>query len=302
MIRFDFRGVRFTVPLLSLLAPLLAIKLGLKGSLYAVFIALGIHETAHLIAAFILRVNISEVRILPFGGSMRMENPYHIRTYKLALVSAAGPLANFMMLLLISACAQWNLLQFDTAKELLMPNVVLFLFNLLPALPLDGGRIMVAALTPLFGDKRALQAGLWCGRILSMLLLFAMVYGGIYSGRWNISFAFAAIFIVASEKDEKRALDASKLLRLSEAMSGIDMCPAKVYQIESTRSASEALSLLRPKENAWFAITKSGRPHSLLDSRSIMEYAIDHSGEDAKLESIPSFRLCVTNEIKINSR
>ena len=167
---------------------------------------------------------------------------------------------------------------------------------MLPALPLDGGRILVALLTGILGEEKALRTGIICGRVLSFLLCGAMLAGGILNGIWNISFLFAAIFIIISEKDEKRALSSSKMLRIREAMDGLDMRQTRIYQIDGTHEASQALKLLKPNENAWFIITKSGCPHSLLDSRSLIQHMIDHPEENQPLISLPGYRLCAFEE------
>lgn len=292
MIRFEIRGVRFAVPLLSLLAPVLALKLGMRGNIFALLLAVGIHETAHLLAARLLRVDIKEVRILPFGGSMRMENPYRSPACRIALTALAGPAANLLTLLIVSSCAQWRLISFEVALNMARPNIIIFLFNLLPALPLDGGRILVALLTRFTGEKRALLAGIWCGRMLSLLMALAMILGGIKSGIWNISLIFAAVFILSSERNEKSALQAARMMRMQDAMEGFDMREARFYEIDASHSAGQALSLLKPRENAWFVLTKSGRPHALLDSRSILRRMTEYPAEEICLGSIPSFRLC----------
>jgi len=73
VIRFHALGVPFSVPLLSLLVPILGPKLGMRLDLTALALALALHETAHIIAAKLTRVDIREVRILPFGGTGEIE-------------------------------------------------------------------------------------------------------------------------------------------------------------------------------------------------------------------------------------
>ena len=68
MIRFQAFGIHFSLPLLTLLAPLLGQKLGMEGELMPLAFALSIHEAAHLAAAKLTGVAIQEIRILPFGG------------------------------------------------------------------------------------------------------------------------------------------------------------------------------------------------------------------------------------------
>ncbi len=292
MIRFEIRGIRFSMPLLALLAPLLAARLGMQAEIIPLLLALGVHETAHLAAACIAGIKITEVRILPFGGSMRMENPYHLTSARLIFVALAGPCANFLLILLISAAAQWAIIRDIHARNLLYPNILLCLFNMMPALPLDGGRILVALLSIFLGEEKALRPGIYCGRALAVLLAAAMLAGGIWKGIWNISFLFAAIFIIISERDEQRALSSSKMHRICEAMDGFDMRQTRIYQIDGKRSASQALKLLKPNENTWFIITKSGCPHSLLDSRSLIQHMIDHPAGDQPLISLSGYRLC----------
>jgi len=287
------------LPLLTLLAPALAIRLGMRTDICFLMLSLGIHEAAHLFTALLLGIHISEIRILPFGGSMRIENPYHISSWKLSLIALAGPFANFMMVLLVSSAAHWNILSFNTARAFLAPNIILCLFNLLPALPLDGGRCMVALLSQIINEEKALLVGIYCGRCLAFLLTTAMVAGGFIKGVWNISFLFTAVFILASERDEKSALAASRFRRVREALDGFDMKPARLYQIDASRSAAQALNLIRPNENAWFIITKSGCPHSLLDSRSILQHIMDGFSQDSALETLPAYNL---NSAKISSR
>lgn len=291
MIRFEIRGIRFELPLLSAMMPLLGIKLGMDGNIYAVLLSLGIHETAHLFAAYLLKVEIASVRILPFGAGLRTENPYSLPTHKLILIAASGPMANLMLLLFTSSAAHWGILRFETAAMLNNANLVLCLFNLLPALPLDGGRILSALLARHIGDKAALRVGIFFGRALALLMLGIMFYGGIRSGKWNISFLFSAIFIIASEKDERKSLMLSKMLRIQDAKHGFDMKEAKIYQIDGAHSVSQALTLLHPKENAWFVLTKNALPYALLDSRSILQYAIAHQNAAIALAEIPAFRL-----------
>lgn len=271
--------------------PLLAIKLGMSDHIFALLFSLGAHETAHLITAYLLKVNVISVRILPFGAGMCMENPYSLPTYKLVLIALAGPITNLLLLMIASSAAHWNILQYEAAARLTNASLVLCLFNLLPALPLDGGRILTALLARRFGDKAALQTGIFFGRIVALCLVFMMIYGGVISRKWNISFLFSAIFIIVSERDERKSLMLSKMLRMRDAMDGFDMKEARIYQIDAAHSIAKACSLLRPKENAWFVLTENALPYALLDSRSILQYAVNHSHENTTLAQIPAFRL-----------
>lgn len=292
MIRFQALGVRFSLPLLAVLTPLLAQRLGLRGAMGPLFATLAAHELAHIAAARACGVDIAEIRLMPFGGSARIENPYGISPAQLALTAAAGPAMNLLMMLFFAALAQWNLLRIDLAATFVRANLVLMLFNLLPALPLDGGRILYALLSRPLGDARALRLGLWSGRALAAALLSAALYGGLRQGRWNLTLVFAAVFILASERDERDALNAARTARLTGALSDdAQPHPARLYHLDGQTSAVNALKLLRPRERAWFVVTSDGVPDGFLDGHALLKYLTDGGNPAAPLNALPRLPL-----------
>ena len=75
MISFQALGLRFTLPLLTLLFPILARQLGLRGSMAGLLIALGAHEAAHAAAAAWLGVRIQEIRLMMRYGMQITQDP-----------------------------------------------------------------------------------------------------------------------------------------------------------------------------------------------------------------------------------
>jgi len=290
VIRFHALGVRFCLPLLALLAPILALRLGMQASLSGLAISLSAHELAHIFAAKCARVEISEIRLLPFGGSARMENPYGLSPAQLITVAAAGPLANLALMLICAALAHWGLLDAAKSIDIVQSSLILMLFNLLPALPLDGGRILYALLQRPLGEAKALKTGIWLGRILSLLLLAFCVYLRIGTGKWNLSFVLAAVFLLSAERDERLALSRSRTKRLEEALSSPSPRPARFYQLEDSTSISDALRLIRPRESAWFVLTHEGTPAGMIDSGSILRQIMNGSTQ-ATLSALKGYRL-----------
>lgn len=259
----------------------------MRGNLLSVGTALCIHELAHLFAAKIAKVAIEEIRILPFGGSARMENPYRLPLKQLLAVAIAGPVANLLLATITAALRQWGFLQGEGALHFVRTNLVLFLFNLLPALPLDGGRILFAALRSLLGERKALLIGLWIGRILAGLLLLAAVFEGIQRGIWNLSFILAALFILASSRDEQYAQFKSRAQQLSDLLaSDFDGRPARLYPLNASTRVHKALELLRPREPAWFMLTSNGRATGLLGAQEVLNYLINGGAPDTALENL----------------
>ena len=295
MIRFRALGVQFRLPLLALLTPLLAARLGMRADLPAMAIALSAHELAHLLAARLAGVEIAEIQLLPFGGSAKMENPYRIPPARLIAVALAGPAANLALIVLCAALTQWGLVRAASAASLFQMNLTLMLFNLLPALPLDGGRILYALLQRPLGESRALRLGLWLGRILAAALIAFAVGLGFRSGRWNLTLILAAVFLLASGPDESAAWARSRAQRLGDALESAAIRPVRILQLPADTSVSRALELLRPRERCWFLLTDGGNPRALLDERSLLRHLIDGGAPEATLGELTVYRLPPTS-------
>lgn len=285
MIRFSAFGVRFTLPLLTLLLPPLCIRLGMKMQIGALILALSLHELAHIAAARLMRVEISEIRLTPFGGSARMENPYGLRSMQLAVVAAAGPAANLLCIIMLAAMTQWELLLAHTASGHVRIHLTLFLFNLLPALPLDGGRLLYCLLQLLTNRKYALKACIIIGRCLATILICLALIGFWRVRKLNLCLIMMSVFILVSAQDERDALCNADLRQLNADR--LDRLPVRFYQMDAHSTVLEAIQLTRPGEANWFLLFKEKKPAGLLDGRAIADYIRSGGSSDAELGRLP---------------
>jgi Zn-dependent protease/CBS domain-containing protein len=136
-----------------------------------------LHEIAHAATARALGLPVTEIVANLWGGHTQFsdESPSPGST---ALVAVAGPLANGA-LTLVGWLALGSV--HDGVPRLLLvalvfTNGLVAAFNLAPGLPLDGGRVLEAAVWKVTGDRShgTLAAG-WCGRVVAVLLLVWMV-------------------------------------------------------------------------------------------------------------------------------
>ena len=282
MIRFHALGVRFSLPLLTLIFPLLARHLGMNTGFLPLFLALGAHEMMHVLAAALLGVKIREIRLMPFGGSARMENPYGVGGMRILWAALAGPGVNLLLAVVFAALAQWGFLSPVSAAVHVRHNLVLCLFNLLPALPLDGGRILYALLQRHIGEERALKLGILLGRLLAAILLGMMLLGGCIHGKWNLSFLLAALFLISSGRDEAEALVLARAQRLCALQEDQQQpLPVRIYQ-GGNLCARDALRLLRPRERVWFALQDG----SILQDQYILNEIIKNGAAELPLEQM----------------
>jgi Zn-dependent proteases len=178
---------------------------GLAGKALTVFAAVLWHEAAHAAAAVLLGFQVREIELLPFGGVARIERVDAAGTACEIIMAAAGPLAS--LVLAAAAClAREGIpsqkLWFEFYCQV---NLMLAFFNLLPALPLDGGRILRAILARYrnWGEATVAVAGL--GKLLALVLAVVAVIGFWRSGTVNLTFLVAAGWLFVAARAESAA-------------------------------------------------------------------------------------------------
>lgn len=119
-----------------------------------VFAALMIHEISHLLTSRLLGYQVTQLKLTIFGGCLTIDPLFEANPNAEAIIAAAGPAINFIM-----ALGVWYLQLLGIRNDYLgywqQLNLGIGLVNLLPAYPLDGGRILHAWLTQTCGLKIA---------------------------------------------------------------------------------------------------------------------------------------------------
>lgn len=115
--------------------------------LLTLFAIVLVHELGHVIAARGFGWTVREVKLLPFGGVAEVEDGSGLPAREEALVALAGPLQNAWMAGAAWLLGQTGLWQPEWAAYVCQANIMIGLFNLLPILPLDGGKLMQAGLS-----------------------------------------------------------------------------------------------------------------------------------------------------------
>jgi len=112
----------------------------------AFFAALFLHECAHSIVASALGIRVHSLQLMPFGCTAHIESLAVVNRGKEIAMAAAGPAIN-----ILAAAAVYLSMHFiketDFLQMFFKSNVMLAAMNLLPALPLDGGRILATVLS-----------------------------------------------------------------------------------------------------------------------------------------------------------
>ena len=128
---------------------------GVLGKGLIAFLVVFLHELGHIVAARRLGVMVSDVEPLPFGGVSRISNDLLFAPSREIYIAIAGPVVNVLLTGLGIAMKNYGLWDENLGSFFLQSNLMVAAFNLLPAFPLDGGRIFRACLAGRTGIRKA---------------------------------------------------------------------------------------------------------------------------------------------------
>jgi Zn-dependent protease len=197
----------------------------------ALFLCVTLHELGHSVAAQHFGIPVRQIVLLPLGGvAMISRNPD--KPVQELLIAVAGPLVSMGIVgvLLPLAGAALMATGFDGrglvegligspsptsfVVWLLAANVTIVLFNLIPAFPLDGGRVLRALLAMWMDFPRATRIASKVGEV------FAVVFGlfGVLTGNFVLVLVAVFVFFGASQENvEAQARTALATLRVGDA-------------------------------------------------------------------------------------
>jgi len=231
------------------------------GALYGVlvtvllFACVTLHEFGHALTAKHFKVGVTNITLLPIGGVANLERMPDKPMQEL-LITLAGPLVNFVLALLflpitlVLLITQFGSVPTDpgvllrTMQQpgltnlfayLFATNILLGLFNLLPAFPMDGGRILRALLAMTMPYVRATRAAVVVGRLMAVLLAL----WGLWSG--NIVLLLVAFFVYVGGGAEQEAVESRAVLRHFNAQQALSHSAINLYASERLNRAVDLI-------------------------------------------------------------
>lgn len=169
--------------------------------LLPIFAAFALHEAGHFAAARLLSTPIDAVEITPLGGRITMESIQHAPPRAAFILAAGGPL--FSLLGCLAAPLVQHLAGFSFASVFARQSLLLLCVNLLPVLPLDGGRMLRAVLSHFLPYATATRWLIRAGYGLGFLMC-AFSVGAAVQGRLQFFPAFAGLYLIYAAAMENR--------------------------------------------------------------------------------------------------
>ncbi|HTQ30811.1 MAG TPA: site-2 protease family protein [Opitutaceae bacterium] len=150
----------------------------------AFFVCVVLHELGHSFTARRFGVNVPRILLMPIGGMAQFDSiPRRPRSE--LLITLAGPAVNFLIAALLAVVVRfppgWEatglpLTLADLGRNLLIANLVMGCFNLIPVFPMDGGRILRALLAVRLPYLTATFWAMSIGKVLALLAVVAALY------------------------------------------------------------------------------------------------------------------------------
>jgi Zn-dependent protease len=195
-----------------------------------VFGCIVLHELGHALAARHYGIATRDITLYPIGGVARLERMSE-RPVEELVIALAGPAVNLVIALLLAPAVLMGIvlghglgLTLSPTMDLLalalqfltlvcVSNVVLLVFNLIPAFPMDGGRVLRALLSMGLGHLRATEIAAVVGLVLAVIgIVFALM------PPTNLMMALLAGFVILAGQAELRVVRAREAHRRAQQL------------------------------------------------------------------------------------
>jgi Zn-dependent protease len=244
-----------------------------------IFLCVLLHELGHVFAARRYGIKTRDVTLWPFGGIASMEQMPEKPGHEL-IVALAGPAVNVVIAagLLLWLGPRLNpetLTEIENpavslAAKLAGANIMLVLFNLIPAFPMDGGRVLRALLAMWMGNARATELAAAIGQ--GFAVLFAVL--GIF---YNPMLIIIAVFIFLAASAETAQ---AQLRAVAQGTLVSDAMITKFQALGTSATVNDAAdALIRTTQTEFPIVDGAGRLRGVL-TRDAMIKALKERGPD----------------------
>ena len=247
----------------------------------ALFACVVLHEFGHALTARRYGIRTLHITLLPIGGVAAMERMPDDPKQEMA-VALAGPAVNLVIALglwlwltvsnMNVSVEQLSLTGGSFLERLMLINIVLAVFNLVPAFPMDGGRVLRAALAMRMDHNRATQTAAKVGQGFALFLgLVGMLY--------NPFLIFVALFVWIGAAAE------ASLEQVKSTLSGINVGRAMLtdFQVLSPHDPlSRAITLTLAGSQKDFPVLDGDDVIGVLEQEDLLK-GLQQQGEHARV-------------------
>lgn len=245
-----------------------------------VFIAVLLHELGHSVVAIRFGIRVREILLFIFGGVAMMEQvPKNPRQE--FLISVAGPLVSFFVAiisLLFSYITSGGLSTFFLISAYF--NGIIAVFNLIPAFPMDGGRVLRSLLARRMSYVSATRISANVGKAIAV---FMAIFGFFY----NIWLLLIALFIYLGATEEEKIVTAESFLSRFRIK---DIMTSNVLFVDPETKVAEVIELMFKHKHLGYPVVKDGELVGIVTLTDLI-----NADKNAKVGDIMSRKVVTLN-------
>jgi Zn-dependent protease/CBS domain-containing protein len=206
------------------------------------YVSVLVHELAHSVLARGYGLPVRRILLYPLGGISEIERDAPTPGREFA-VAGVGPLLSLLL-----GAAGWGLSQVwqygipgALVRQLMVANILVGVFNLLPGLPLDGGRMLRAVIWKFTGrPTSATIAAAWVGRILALALLAIPFFSGSLAGGDIVSTVWVVVIAAFMWTGASQSIKASRFRERLPALQARRLA-RRAVAVEASTPLAEAV-------------------------------------------------------------
>lgn len=239
-----------------------------------------IHELGHLAAASGFGWRVREVQLLPFGGVLIVDELGTAPTREELIVALAGPLQHVWMILVALLMKWMDMGASSWWDYFIEANLMIGLFNLIPVMPLDGGKVMQSLLGYLLSYHNTILYTAWISMVLSSGIIVIAILQ-LIGGQLPLNILVIGIFLLISNWYAYRQLPyhffrflIGRGNRVSQLLSRGTL--AQPIVITRHRTMAETLKLfMKEKYHLIYVVGETGRIQAVLPEQQLVSGYLD---------------------------
>lgn len=259
-----------------------------------IFVCVTLHEFGHALAAKRFGIKTRDITLLPIGGLARLESIPEKPKEEL-IVAIAGPVVNILIVAALYPLAHFSsdinyiqqLSSITSANfifNLMFINLWLAVFNLIPAFPMDGGRVLRALLSFKMERHKATAIAARIGQLFAIGFVLLGFFG-------NPFLIFIGLFIFLGAQAEAEYTQAKSILK---GFTVNDVLMKQYQTIESSDTIKSAVQLLLNGQCKNFLVMENQQPVGTLDRDEIIK-ALSSQGENSIIHNVMNKELLFLN-------
>jgi len=251
-----------------------------------IFTCVVLHELGHALTARRFGIGTKSITLLPIGGMANIERIPDNPKQEL-WITIMGPVVNLVIAAILFPFVRLNISDSSELEKLVVvtnqtllfnlftANVFLFLFNLIPAFPMDGGRILRATIALFTPWEKATRIASVVGNIIAVIFIAVGIFN------FNFMLSLIGLFVLFAARSELTYATTKSVLDKYKAK---DVLITRFFQLNADDSIQQAVQLLLSTQSKTFVVMNGEEPIGTLSQQEIIK-ALSAEGSNAPVSS-----------------